>query len=158
VAQTARSTRSHTRPTGTAHGQGSPRAWQHFKQTPKLIANATTNLGTIPILKGFARKPFRKTVFTTGRSPTRLCTPARRWLALISCASQRGATIAMLRGRCSPWCRREVQGSDSKAGGEVARPSHDGGQSARAVMVFHRAGTLRGWPRGWVSFRGSPRT
>jgi hypothetical protein len=41
---------------------------QHCRQAPELIANATTKLGTIPILKGFARKPFRKTVFTTGRS------------------------------------------------------------------------------------------
>jgi hypothetical protein len=114
---------------------------QHFRQAPKLIANATTNLGTIPI-KGFARKPFRKTAFTTGRSPTCLRTPARLWLALTGCAGQRGATTAMLRGRCSPWCRREVRGSDSEAGGKVARPPHDAGQSARAVMAFHRAGAL----------------
>jgi hypothetical protein len=130
----------------------------HFRQALELIANTTTNLGTIPILNGFARKPFRKTVFTTGRSPTRLRTPTRRWLALAGCAGQRGATIARLRRRCSPRCRREVRGSDSEARGEVARPPHDGGQSVRAVMAFRRARALRGRPRGWVSFRGSPRT
>jgi hypothetical protein len=154
-----RATRARTRGPRARPTPGEARARrQPFRQAPELKAKATTKLGTIPLLQGFAKKPFRKTVFTTGRSPTRLRTPARCWLALAGCVGQRGATTARLRGRCSPRCRREVRGSDSEAGGEVARPPHDGGQSARAVKAFRRAGALRGRPRGWVSFRGSPRT
>jgi hypothetical protein len=158
MAQTARNVRPHTRPTARPTAGEARARRQSFRQALELNANATIKLGTIPALRDLAQAPFRKLVFTTRWSPTRLRTPARCWLALAGCAGQRGATTARLRGRCSPRCRREVRGSDSEAGGEVARPPHDGGQSARAVKAFRRAGALRGRPRGWVSFRGSPRT
>jgi hypothetical protein len=144
---------------GRGPGRGSPRAPRWLSKNARaLAANGTTRIFTIPVDSCYARTPSPFPIFTSGKSPTLLCTPARRWPTLVGYVGQRRASTAHPRGRRSPWCRRKAQSSGTGARDGVARPPHDGDQPARAAPAFRWAGALREWQKGTVSSSDPPWT
>jgi hypothetical protein len=136
-----------TQPNGAAHDdaahaptrpkRGSPqRASKISKNTPELSSNSAAKVSTILTLRDFARPP-----------PPRNClynravldAPPHAGVVMVGTSwlcRPEGSFYRIPKGRRSPWCRREAKGSDSEAGGEVARLPHDGSQPTRAVPAF----------------------
>jgi hypothetical protein len=128
---------------GAAHAGGARARRQKCNQAPKLSSNEATKPGIIPTLKGFARKPFRTTVFTTGRSSTRPRTLERRWPALAGHASHPGSLATRLAGRSAT---------------AASTPTLGGGKGVAELteLVATRSGHARRW-RGRSGHPNPPR-
>ena len=123
------------------HGRG-PRRGAHARagvlaeKPPTLSAINVTTMRPIHLVSDYARRPSKRHIFASGRSPKPSRSSTRRWSAWSRYAGQLGPTQTQLGGRCSPMDRRTTLGSGQKTGGKVGQLLHIGGQPAVATTTF----------------------